>query len=74
MKAEGSAQSSDAQYVRENCIQTQQVGLVELITPEVLRTLKITFQIVCGLCGLRVCIFWESVSVALSSALRNMPP
>lgn len=35
MKAEGSAQSSDAHYVRENCIQTQDVGLVELVTPEV---------------------------------------
>jgi len=35
MKAEGSAQSADAQYVREECTQTIDVGLVELITPEV---------------------------------------
>lgn len=35
MKAEGSAQNADAQYVRENCIQTQNGGLVELITPKV---------------------------------------
>eukprot|EP00752_Nemacystus_decipiens_P009695 g8659.t1 len=34
MKAEGSAQSQDALHVRENCIKTQEVGLVELITPE----------------------------------------
>ena len=36
MKAEGSAQNPDAQYVRDNCFQTQEVGLIELITPEVL--------------------------------------
>lgn len=35
MKAEGSAQNTDAQYVRANCLQTKEVGLVELITPEV---------------------------------------
>jgi len=35
MKAEGSAQSAAAQYVLENCIETADVGLIELITPEV---------------------------------------
>lgn len=35
MKAEGSAQSADALHVRENCIQTNNVGLLELITPKV---------------------------------------
>ncbi|CAN0263570.1 unnamed protein product [Scytosiphon promiscuus] len=34
MKSEGSAQDSDAQHAREYCTQTQEVGLVELITPE----------------------------------------
>ncbi|CAN0306148.1 unnamed protein product [Scytosiphon promiscuus] len=34
MKAEGSSQDPDAQYVRENCVQTHEVGLVELATPE----------------------------------------
>lgn len=35
MKADGSAEDPDAQYVRANCIQSEKVGLVELITPEV---------------------------------------
>lgn len=35
MKADGSAEDIDAQYVRANCIQSEEVGLVELITPEV---------------------------------------
>lgn len=35
MKAEGSAQNLDAQYVRANCIMTDEVGLLELITPKV---------------------------------------
>ncbi len=35
MKADGSAQSAAAQDVLENCIETTDVGLVELITPEV---------------------------------------
>ena len=35
MKAEGSEQNPDAQYVRENCAHTMDVGLIELITPEV---------------------------------------
>lgn len=35
MKAEGSAQSPDALHVRENCIKTKDVGLLELITPKV---------------------------------------
>lgn len=35
MKAEGSAQSPDALHVRENCIQSTGVGLLELITPKV---------------------------------------
>ncbi|CAM9640288.1 unnamed protein product [Scytosiphon promiscuus] len=34
MRAEGSALDSDAQYVWENCIQTEPLGLVELTTPE----------------------------------------
>jgi len=34
MKAEGSAHP-DAQYVRKNCIDTADVGLVELLTPKV---------------------------------------
>ncbi len=35
MKAEGSAKDADAQYMRANCIQTKDVGLLELMTPEV---------------------------------------
>ena len=35
MKAEGLAQNSDAHYFRENCVHTMEVGLIELITPEV---------------------------------------
>lgn len=35
MRAEGSAQSADAQLVRENCFEPNEVGLVELITPKV---------------------------------------
>lgn len=35
MRAEGSAQSADAQLVRENCFGQKEVGLVELITPKV---------------------------------------
>lgn len=36
MKAEGSAQNLDAQYVRAMCIKSSdEVGLVELITPKV---------------------------------------
>lgn len=35
MKAEGSAQNLDAQYVRAKCIKSDEVGLVELITPKV---------------------------------------
>lgn len=38
MRAEGSAQSADAQLVRENCFEpneVNEVGLVELITPKV---------------------------------------
>ena len=35
MKADGSEQNPDAQYVRENCIQTNDIALIELITPEV---------------------------------------
>ena len=35
MKAEGSEQNPDAQYVRDNCIRTTDIGLIELITPEV---------------------------------------
>jgi len=34
-QSEGSAQDADAQYARAHCFQTQEVGLVELITPEV---------------------------------------
>lgn len=35
MKAEGSAQDPDAQYVRENCFEAKDVGVLELETPEV---------------------------------------
>jgi len=38
MKAEGLEQNSDAQHMRANCIQTtKDVGLLELMTPEVQR-------------------------------------
>ena len=35
MKAEGLAQNSDAQFFRENCVHTMEVGRIELVTPEV---------------------------------------
>ena len=35
MKAEGLAQNSDAQFFRENCVHTMEVGRIELITREV---------------------------------------
>lgn len=41
MKAEGSAQSPDALHVRENCIHTAEVGLLELITPKVRESPKV---------------------------------
>ncbi|CAN0182350.1 unnamed protein product [Ectocarpus sp. 4 AP-2014] len=34
MKAEGSAQNPDAQYVRASCVEHAEIGLVELITPK----------------------------------------
>ena len=42
MKAEGSAENPDAQYVRASCMHTMNVGLVELITPEVSELLGTT--------------------------------
>lgn len=44
MKAEGSAQNPDAQYVRANCIQTTHVGLLELATPEVHTYSRMTLE------------------------------
>lgn len=46
MKAEGSAQNSDAQYVRANCLQTKELGLIELITPKVCPCAQISCPVV----------------------------
>lgn len=35
MKAEGSAKDLDADHVRKECLMSKDVGVVELITPEV---------------------------------------
>lgn len=35
MKAKGSANDADAQHAQANCIHYKEVGLLELVTPEV---------------------------------------
>lgn len=71
MKAEGSAQDSDAQYVRESCMQTEQVGLVELITPEVLFTLPIHELLRFRLCRLAALNFQKLLQSLVPEMCRN---
>ena len=70
MKAEGSAQTSDAHYVWGNCIQNNDVGLLELITPEVEGAIPNCLQLRhCR--GLSCAFLSSSTDWSLNHPLRN---